>query len=81
MKITIIPYFGDQPFWGHRVAELGVGPKPILRKKLTVERLAQSIQTAMTDEDMRLRAASLGAKIQAENGVARAVKTNQQIEI
>jgi sterol 3beta-glucosyltransferase len=34
---VIIPFFGDQPFWGQRVADLGVGPKPIPRKKLTAE--------------------------------------------
>ena len=39
---------GDQPFWGRRVAKLGAGPEPIPRKKLTVERLAQAIQEAVT---------------------------------
>jgi UDP:flavonoid glycosyltransferase YjiC (YdhE family) len=77
----VIPFFGDQPFWGRRVAELGVGPEPIPRKKLTVERLAQAIRRAVTDETMRQRAAVLGAKIQAEDGVARAVEIVQRIEI
>jgi sterol 3beta-glucosyltransferase len=31
-KPTIVcPFFGDQPFWGARVAALGVGPEPILQ--------------------------------------------------
>ena len=68
-----VPFFGDQPYWGQRVADLGVGPAPIPRKKLTAERLAQAIQTAVTDEAMRGRAADLGAKIRAEDGIARAV--------
>ena len=76
----VIPFFGDQPYWGQRVAELGVGPEPIPRRKLTVERLAQAIQRAVTDQTMRQRAASLGAEIQAEDGVARAVAIVQQIE-
>jgi UDP:flavonoid glycosyltransferase YjiC (YdhE family) len=69
----VIPFFADQPFWGRRVAELGVGPAPIPRKKLTAERLAQAIELAVGDRDMRRRAAELGAKIRAEDGVAQAV--------
>ncbi|CAL8160506.1 unnamed protein product [Prunus armeniaca] len=26
---TIVPFFGDQPFWGQRVHAIGVGPAPI----------------------------------------------------
>jgi UDP:flavonoid glycosyltransferase YjiC (YdhE family) len=77
---VVIPFFGDQPFWGQRIAELGVGPAPIPRQKLTVERLAQAIQKAVTDQTMRQCAAHLGAKIQAEDGIARAVAIVQHIE-
>lgn len=70
----IVPFFADQPFWGARVAELGVGPKPIPRKSLTAEQLSQAIQVAVTNADMRQRAANLGAKIQSEDGVAEAVE-------
>lgn len=69
----IIPFFGDQPFWGQRVAELGVGPKPIPRKKLTAESLANAIREVITNQDMRQRAAKLGKQIQAENGIESAV--------
>ena len=31
---VVTPFFGDQPFWGQRVADLGVGPAPIPRRKL-----------------------------------------------
>lgn len=78
---VVVPFFADQPFWGQRVADLGVGPEPIPRKKLTVERLAQAIQSAVTDQTMRQRAANLGAKIQAEDGIARAVAVVQQTEM
>ena len=76
----VIPFFGDQLFWGQRVAELGVGPEPIPRKKLTVERLAKAIKKAVTDQTMRQRAANLGAKIQAEDGIARVVAVIQDME-
>lgn len=75
-----VPFFGDQPFWGRRIAKLGVGPEPIPRRRLTVERLANAIQQAVGDEEMRLRAARLGARIRAEDGIAGAVEIIRQVE-
>ncbi len=76
----VIPFFADQPFWGRRVAELGVGPTPIPLTKLTVDRLSQAIQTAVSDTAMRQRGAELGAKIQAEDGIANAVAILEKID-
>ena len=76
----IVPFFADQPFWGHLVAKLGVGPKPIPRKKLTAKRLSNAIDLAIADQMMRQHAADLGSKIQAEDGIQRAVKIIQQIQ-
>jgi UDP:flavonoid glycosyltransferase YjiC (YdhE family) len=76
----VIPVFGDQPFWGHRVAELGVGTDPIPRKQLTAERLAEAIQKVVSNQAMRQRATTLGAKIQAEDGVASAVAIVHELE-
>jgi UDP:flavonoid glycosyltransferase YjiC (YdhE family) len=70
----VIPFTTEQAFWGRRVQDLGVGPTTIPRSKLTVDRLAQAIQEAVTNSAMRQRAAELGSKIQAEDGIANAVK-------
>jgi UDP:flavonoid glycosyltransferase YjiC (YdhE family) len=43
------------------------------QRKLTAERLARAVETAVGDPGMRRRAADLGAKIRAEDGVAQAV--------
>ena len=77
---VVIPFFGDQPFWGQRVADLGVGAKPIPRKRLTAERLAKAIQEVVTNEDMRRRAMKLGKQIQTENGIESAVEIINQLE-
>jgi len=77
---VVIPFSTEQAFWGRRVHDLGVGPAPIPRSKLTVDRLAQAIQESVTNTGMRKRAAELGAKIQAEDGIANAVKIIEQIE-
>ena len=76
----VIPFTTEQAFWGRRVHDLGVGPAPIPRSKLTVDRLAQAIQAAVTNTAMRQRAAELGSKIQAEDGIANAVEIIQRIE-
>lgn len=76
----VIPFFGDQPFWGQRIADLGVGTAPIPRQQLTVEKLANAIDRAVTDPVMRQRAAELGAKIQAEDGIGSVVAIVQEIE-
>jgi sterol 3beta-glucosyltransferase len=77
----IVPFFADQPFWGARVAELGVGPQPIPRKNLTAEKLSQAIQAAVTDDAMIRCAANLGAEIRSEDGIAKAVEIIQQINM
>ena len=77
---VIIPFFGDQPFWGQRIADLGVGSKPIPRKQLTAERLANAIQEVVTNEGIRQRAAKLGKQIQTENGIESAVQIFNELE-
>jgi sterol 3beta-glucosyltransferase len=76
----VIPFTTEQAFWGQRVHNLGVGPAPISRRKLTVDRLAQAIEEAVTNIAMRQRAAELGAKIQAEDGIANAVEIIGRME-
>lgn len=75
---VVVPHLGDQPFWGRRVAELGAGPQPIPKGRLTAERLAVAIRRAMNDPTIRERAQVLGALIRAENGVAVAVEQIEQ---
>jgi UDP:flavonoid glycosyltransferase YjiC (YdhE family) len=71
---VVVPFFGDQPFWGDRVHSLGAGPRPVLQGDLTAEHLAEALRAATSDEVMRARAAEVGRRIQAEDGVGEAVK-------
>ncbi|MBE0591678.1 MAG: hypothetical protein IH616_04680, partial [Gemmatimonadales bacterium] len=66
-------FFADQPFWAQRVEQLGVGPEPVPLKQLTADRLAAAIRTAVTDEGIARRAADLGQRLRAEDGVGNAV--------
>jgi UDP:flavonoid glycosyltransferase YjiC (YdhE family) len=56
------------------MAALGVGPAPIPRRKLTADKLAAAITEAVHDTAMRQRAAALGDKVRAEDGVGAAVR-------
>jgi sterol 3beta-glucosyltransferase len=66
--------FGDQLFWGRRVHALGAGPEPVPQKRLTAEGLVATMHAITDDEGMHRRAAALGEKIRAEDGVVRAVE-------
>jgi sterol 3beta-glucosyltransferase len=72
---VVIPHIIDQYYWGQRVFEMGVGPGYFTRRQMTAARLAEAFTQALTNADMRRKAADLGAAIRAEpDGVAEAVK-------
>jgi UDP:flavonoid glycosyltransferase YjiC (YdhE family) len=71
---VLVPFMADQPFWARRVSALGAAPAPIPRKRLTAERLAAAIRAAVDGPPIRRSAAELGAKVRADDGVARAVE-------
>jgi sterol 3beta-glucosyltransferase len=71
---VVVPVFADQPFWARRVFDLGAGPRPIPARRLTPEALAGAIRRALGDDAIRRRAAAIGRRIRAEDGVARAVE-------
>lgn len=71
---AIVAHMGDQPYWGRRVYELGVGVAPIRRRQLTTERLTEMIHSLTGDAALRGRAAAFGGRIRAEDGVGNAVR-------
>jgi sterol 3beta-glucosyltransferase len=78
-KPTLVTaFFGDQPFWGAHVARVGAGPKPILRRNLTVERLGAAIARTVNDEGYRRSAERIAEALRQEDGVANAVKFIEQ---
>jgi UDP:flavonoid glycosyltransferase YjiC (YdhE family) len=64
---VIVPFFGDQPFWGAMVAKAGAGPLPIPNKQLTAANLAEAIIQALSPTTLE-RAQELGARIESEKG-------------
>ena len=68
----IVPFFSDQPFWGQRITDLGVGRS--IEQELTVEKLSTAIATVINNRRIRDRAAALSEQIRTENGVDNAVR-------
>lgn len=75
----VISFIFDQFYWGERIAELGVGLKPIHYANLTVERLKETIILGVRDSRLRQKASELGQIIRAENGIETASKIIEQI--
>ncbi|KAJ9604863.1 hypothetical protein H2200_010978 [Cladophialophora chaetospira] len=64
---VVVPFFGDQPFWGAMVARAGAGPNPIPHKTLTADKLADAITFCLKPESLE-RAKELASRIAAEQG-------------
>lgn len=70
----IIPFSNDQFAWAHRAYDLGVGTKPIPKKELTSDKLAEAIMFAITDKIIA-NAKTLGKNLAKENGALECAKT------
>jgi len=68
-----MPLAIDQFFWGERIHKIGVGPKPIPQRALSAEKLANAIQESLHNTDMRAKAKTISARLNAENGIQAAV--------
>lgn len=64
---VVIPFFGDQPFWGAMIYRAGAGPEPVPYKNLTDEVLAESIKRAL-EPDIQASVKAMSEKIAGENG-------------
>jgi UDP:flavonoid glycosyltransferase YjiC (YdhE family) len=69
-----VPVGYDQPYWGRRLAELGVGVPPVPYRKLSPDRLASAIRQLTGDPGIAARAKELSAVLSAENGPSEAAR-------
>lgn len=68
----VIPFGGDQPFWGQRVYELGCGPKPISRQSLTVQKLTKALLDLSATPRYRVAAEEMSERLSMEKGTVKA---------
>ena len=70
---VVVPHAADQPYWGRRLADVGVAPAPIARKDLTPTRLRAALEVALSP-GVRAAAYALGERIRAEDGAGDAAR-------
>lgn len=71
----IVPFFGDQQFWGSMIGNAGAGADPVSYKNLTTEKLADGIKQLLTDE-AKAAAGKIARDIEKEgDGAQNAVKS------
>lgn len=72
----IVPFFGDQAFWGATVANAGAGAEPVPHKALTAEKLADGIRMLLS-EGCQAAAKDISRRIKEDdgNGAENAVKS------
>ncbi|KAF4219713.1 hypothetical protein CNMCM8980_007543 [Aspergillus fumigatiaffinis] len=74
LPTVIVPFFGDQPFWGSLVAKNGAGPEPIWHKDLDADGLAKAIEFCLQPSTIK-NAQELCRRIQAEDGAQAALES------
>ncbi|KAF2640378.1 sterol glucosyltransferase [Massarina eburnea CBS 473.64] len=71
---VVVPFFGDQPFWGEMIAAAGAGPKPVPHKLLTSQSLCEAISFCLAPE-ATTAARRICSQMVTENGVTAAVQS------
>eukprot|EP00743_Colponemidia_sp_Colp-15_P006113 GILK01006571.1.p1 GENE.GILK01006571.1~~GILK01006571.1.p1 ORF type:complete len:965 (-),score=132.21 GILK01006571.1:54-2915(-) len=69
----VVPFFGDQKFWGKMIASNGAGPEPIPLSILTQDTFKQALQFCLNPE-VKQKAELLGSRIRHEDGIAEGVR-------
>jgi sterol 3beta-glucosyltransferase len=72
---------GDQPFWGRRVHELGVGPRPLPLRAATPDTLSERIADLVSNAAYAEAATALAARIAQEDGPGEAIRALEHIEL
>ena len=62
----LVPHVLDQFHWAARIQRLGVGPAPLMRRKLTADGLAQNLRAVCDNEWLADNAAELGEGLRAD---------------
>jgi sterol 3beta-glucosyltransferase len=74
-----LPAYGDGPFWAARLTALDVVAATINQRRLTVDRLAVAIRTAVSEPQLRDNARRAGARVAAEDGAAKVVSAVESL--
>ncbi|KAK0185951.1 glycosyltransferase family 1 protein [Armillaria mellea] len=74
LPTVVVPFFGDQGFWGNMIHKAGAGPAPIPPKSLTVDSLKDAVIFAISPA-AKSGARRMAEQILHEDGVNRGVES------
>ncbi|MCP4121261.1 MAG: glycosyltransferase family 1 protein [Bacteroidetes bacterium] len=70
----IIPHLADQQYWGNELKRIGIGGRPIHKKKLTSVKLIKEIRKMLNSKIVFDNAEKIREKILEEDGVSQAIE-------
>ena len=70
----IVPHLLDQYYWGNRIYQSKLGPRPIRRSKLTSQKLAAAIRECLTNERIKQNAKEASDMIKKRDGLVLTVR-------
>lgn len=76
---SVVWFLGDQPTWAKRIARLGIGAPGVRFSGFSAGWLDRTLQQLSSDQQMKARAAALGARIRAEDGLGDAVAAIERL--
>ena len=65
----VIPFAGDQAFWGYQVYKTGCGPKPIPRSALSVRKMTKALIALRSNSHYYENARRISGQLAKEHGV------------
>lgn len=71
---VIIPHLGDQIYWANSLQQMGIAPKPLSKRRWTVDGLSWAIEQMLADKNVAERTALLAHQLKTEDGTAQAVE-------
>lgn len=74
----VVPFMGDQEFWGIQMSKIGMGPKPVKLKKLNPVLLSKLLSELNREEYIQ-RAKEIQKKLSCENGAHTAAREIDEI--
>jgi UDP:flavonoid glycosyltransferase YjiC (YdhE family) len=78
LPTLVIPFGGDQPFWGQQIYRRGLGPKPIPRDKMSEHKLARALSQLVGNPAFRENAQYISKHLRMEDGAATAADIIEQ---
>ena len=70
----VIPHVMDQYYWGHRVHELGIGPRPLASNRLSARRLSAKLRETLDSTVIAEKARSVAGQLAGRDGATELAK-------